>query len=60
MEELQMLLIAIGMFVIGLVFGAIASEDHLRDLAGYQECISELPRNQDCKLIAVPMEENNQ
>lgn len=46
--------ILIGVFAIGFALGCVTTFATERNKAGYQECISELPRNQYCKLIAVP------
>lgn len=42
------------MFFVGMLVGIGLEDNAKRKAAGYYECVSELPRNQDCKLIAVP------
>lgn len=41
--------------VIGFISGAVSSSMDANRNAGYYECIKGLPRTQDCKLIAVPI-----
>lgn len=48
--EVMKFILCSAFFLAGLWFGA----DYTQFTAGYNECTAELPRNQDCKLIAVP------
>lgn len=54
MESLGNILIGVG---IGVAVGAFTMSVDIKTNNGYYECIETLPRNQDCKLIAVPVEE---
>ena len=48
------LMIVLTGVLIGYPMGKYSGEYSEKYDAGYYECIETLPRNQDCKLIAVP------
>ena len=58
-EKIEMIIgfVCVFMLVVGVGVGFLIGRGYTMGQAGYFECIETLPRNQDCKLIAVPVEE---
>jgi len=43
-----------GGLLVGLAAGNLNHKIVVEETAGYYDCVKDLPRSQDCKLIAVP------
>ncbi len=56
MIDTDVVWIFIGACVLSFTLGSSIKSCTIEGEAGYQDCVAELPRNKDCKLIAIPEE----